>query len=61
MQKYADHELLSLVDNTVPPVDVNAVGITRAVLFKYQREARVFISWQKNISFLSLRSHVLSR
>lgn len=44
MQKYADHELLSLVDNTVPPVDVNAVGITRAVLFKYQREARVFIS-----------------
>ena len=47
MQKYADYELLSLADNTVPPADVEAVSITRSVLFKYRREARILILTNK--------------
>lgn len=38
MQKYADFDLVSVADNTVPPIDLNAIGTVRSVLFKYQRE-----------------------
>ena len=38
MQKYADFDLVSIGDNTVPPIDLNAIGIVRSCLFKFQRE-----------------------
>ena len=39
LSKYADHDLQKLVDDTVPPVQLDEIGIVRSVLFKWQREA----------------------
>ena len=41
--KYMDSDLYSLMERTVPPIQLDAIGKIRSVLFKYTRKVGVSV------------------
>jgi hypothetical protein len=39
MLKHGDNDLLKLMDESVPPVDLSRVGLFRVAVSKYQKQA----------------------
>ena len=39
MRKHADAELLTVMDSTVPPLSLDSIGLFRACLSKYRKQA----------------------
>ena len=51
--KHADAELTAMLEETVPPVDLSRIGSFRAVIQKYQKQARgvYFFTTLKPVAF----------
>ena len=56
--KYMDSDLYTLMERTVPPIQLDAIGKFRSVLFKYNRKVgvrvneHVFLAWPSSPGFI---------